>query len=96
MVDLVDTVNSRRSALLNASQPSFLIDKLHRVGVFVQPPAVDHLAVLGDDADRPVDGPHLARRIEQRALERARASTRPDVAEVRAAAAPFVVDPVAR
>nr|ABZ06407.1 hypothetical protein ALOHA_HF4000009L19ctg1g3 [uncultured marine microorganism HF4000_009L19] len=62
------------------------VNQLHRVGILVQPAAVDDGAVACHRANGPVHGEHRAGRVEQRTLQRRGGADGTDVAQVRCGA----------
>ncbi len=90
--EVVEIVYSFKSAFRNDAEIPAVVQHLKAVGIFVEPPAVDDRAVLGHDAHGTVDRHHLARRVEERALNGAGAADGADVAQVRGDDRPGAAD----
>ena len=69
-----------------------VVQHLEAVSIFVEPPSVDDGAVIGHDVHGTVDGHHLTRRVEERALDGAGAADGTDVAQVRGDDRPGAAD----
>src|SRR5579872_4620236 len=63
-------------------QALMIVHDLNRIGVLVESSSRDDFARLRDEAYRAVDWHHLGRRIHERPLERACASSRPDLRQI--------------